>query len=55
MRNEVDRFVACCCVCQMSKGSSTNAGLYLPFPIPTQPWTDISMDFVLGLPRTQRG
>ncbi|GKE84364.1 putative nucleotidyltransferase, ribonuclease H, partial [Tanacetum coccineum] len=52
MRKEVDRYVKRCRVCPVSKGTATN--LYMPLPVPLQLWVDISMDFVLGLPRTQR-
>ena len=45
MRKEVERFVERCQVCQVSKGKAINAGLYMSLPIPTQPWTNINIDF----------
>ncbi|GKA01384.1 putative reverse transcriptase domain-containing protein [Tanacetum coccineum] len=34
MRKEVDRYVKRCRICQVSKGTSTNVGLYMPLPVP---------------------
>ena len=55
MSSEVKNFVRICRLCQHAKGRSQNTGLYTPFPIPTRPWDSMSMDFIMGLPRTQRG
>jgi hypothetical protein len=52
IRKEVERYVRRCRICQLAKGGATNTGMYIPLPVPAQPWVDISMDFVLGLPRT---
>jgi hypothetical protein len=55
MRRGVDRFIARCTTCHKAKSQLKQHGLYMPLHVPSIPWTDISMDFILGLPRTKRG
>jgi hypothetical protein len=55
MREDVKIFMDRCRICQHSKGKRQNAGFYQPLPIPDKPWNAVSMEFILGLPRTQRG
>jgi hypothetical protein len=55
MRTDVKKFVNKCRIFQHTKGKRQNTGLYQPFPVPERSWDAVSMDFVLGLPRTQRG
>ena len=53
LEKDIARFVKKCIVCMMAKPHGNNAGLYTPLPITNMPWEEVSLDFVLGLPRTQ--
>jgi hypothetical protein len=55
MRRDVERLVARCTTCQKAKSRLDNHGLYMPLSVPSSPWLDISMDIVLGSPRTKKG
>jgi hypothetical protein len=55
MRRDVERHVQRCPTCHKAKSRLNPHGLYTPLPISSVPWEDISVDFVLGLPRTKRG
>ena len=54
MQRDVDRFIKQCRVCHLAKTMSQNSRLYTPLVVPMSPWEDVSLDFVVGLPKTQR-
>jgi hypothetical protein len=52
MKQDVHTFVAECDVFQCNKGETVKSPSTLqPFPIPPAIWRDISMDFIVGLPK----
>jgi hypothetical protein len=55
MRRDVDPYMSQCTTCNKAKSRLNPHSLYMPLPVPSVPWEDISMDFVLGLLRTKRG
>ena len=53
---EVRDFVLGCEVCQQEKSvHRLPAGLLEPLTLPEQKWADVSMDFIMGLPKTDNG
>ena len=54
MRAEIGQYIRNCYGCQRSKAPRDRYnGLLKPLPIPVQRWTDISMDFITGLPDSE--
>jgi hypothetical protein len=56
MKIEITRYVAKCDTCRRVKAIyMKTTGPLQSLPIPTWKWEDISMDFIVGLPRTTKG
>ena len=53
MLKDIQDITRRCSTCQMSKSHSLPHGLYTPLTTPQGSWLDVSMDFMLGLLRTQ--
>jgi hypothetical protein len=54
LKNDVQRFVAECLVCQQNKVETIKTpGLLQPLAIPSQRWEEVSMDFITGLPKSE--
>ncbi|KAF5784342.1 putative nucleotidyltransferase, Ribonuclease H [Helianthus annuus] len=51
---QIKQFVRACSICQQAKHETVAyPGLIQPLPVPTAVWSDISMDFITGLPKSQ--
>ncbi|CAA7026198.1 unnamed protein product [Microthlaspi erraticum] len=51
LKKDVEKFCSRCITCRKAKSRLHPHGLYTPLPIPNAPWVNISMDFVIGLPK----
>ena len=54
LRRDTRRMIVRCTICTIGKMMKQNIEQYLPLPVPDSPWQEISLDFVLGLPKTRR-
>ncbi|KGK36121.1 hypothetical protein JL09_g4729 [Pichia kudriavzevii] len=56
MLAQIRKWVETCRICQQHNTNTRGRqGLFSPLPIPTGRWTDITMDFITGLPRSGTG
>jgi len=54
MSKDVQDVFRRCATCQVAKSHLLPQGVYTPLPVRTQPWVNLSMDFILGLLRTEQ-
>lgn len=56
MTKWINKYVDSCDKCQRTKTTTAKqSGLLMPLPAPEGPWTDITYDLIVGLPKTPKG
>jgi len=56
LKRDVAEYVAICDTCQRVKAERQRpVGLLEPMEIPEWKWEEVGMDFIVGLPQTQKG
>src|SRR3569833_2477461 len=56
LQADVRRYIRSCDSCRRNKPSNQRpGGLLQPLPIPQQRWEQLTMDLIVGLPKTSRG
>ena len=54
MRRDMEQYLRNCHVCKRAKSArDAYNSLLQPLPVPERPWVDLTMDFVVGLPKSQ--
>ena len=55
MKQDIQDYVKSCSICQQAKVEHVRLpGLLDPLPIPSQPWTVVSLDFIEGIPQSNK-
>jgi hypothetical protein len=56
MKHDIAAYIVLCDMCQRVKAEHQRpVGLLQPLMVPGWKWEEIGMDFIIGLPRTQKG
>jgi len=53
MSKDIQDILKRCATCQLAKSHSLPHSLHTPLPIATLSWLDVSIEFILALPKTQ--
>jgi hypothetical protein len=55
LQQDVNKYIRSCTSYAIAKPTIKKQGIYSPLPTPERPWESISMDYMSGLPSTNKG